>query len=250
MHQVFTNLLKNAVKFTESGGKVTIQVYEEDSNVVAVVQDTGVGIPAELMPNVFNKFYQISRKAGPGYNGCGLGLAICKELVAAHGGKIWVESEVGKGSKFYVSMPKIDPMTLLRKHITGLVDHSKLRGGGFAVLRAAVKFSGPLTPQLARAGSTVIGDTLAMKREVVCGAGDIVMRTAEDEVMVVLTETDDSFLRSVHQRLQRIMGGSIEKNSFSGLAIVPISNLVTYPRDGADIDQLLQAVRKEPAAQL
>ncbi len=198
---------------------------------------------------MFNKFYQISRKAGPGYNGCGLGLAICKELIAAHGGKIWVQSEVGKGSKFFISLPKIDSMTLLRKHLTGLIDHSKLRGGGFAVLRAAVNYKSPLTPQLTRAGSSIIAETLAIKREVVCGAGDIVMRTGEDEVMVVLTETDDSFLRSVKQRLERIMAAAIEKNSFSSLPILPISNLVTYPRDAADIDKLLQAVRKEPASQ-
>jgi signal transduction histidine kinase len=249
IHQVFTNLLKNAVKYTEAGGKVTIHAYEEDSSVVAVIEDTGVGIPAELMPNVFNKFYQISRKAGPGYNGCGLGLAICKELVAAHGGRIWVESEVGKGSKFFVSLPKIDTMTLLKKHVAGLVEHAKARNSGFAMLRASVKYTAPMTAQLTRAGSTVISETLAIKREVVSGPGDIVMRTGEQEVMVVLTETDDSFLRSVHQRLQRIMVTAIERNSFSGLAIVPISNLVTYPRDAGDIEQLLQAVRREPAAQ-
>lgn len=249
IHQVFTNLLKNAMKYTEAGGKVSLHVYEEDSNVVVVVEDTGIGIPPELLPNIFNKFYQISRKAGPGYNGCGLGLAICKELIAAHGGKIWVQSETGKGSKFYISLPKIDSMTLLRKHLTGLIDHSKLRGGSFAMLRAAVRYNAPLTPQLTRAGSSIIAETLAIKREVVCGAGDIVMRAGEDEVMVVLTETDDSFLRSVKQRLDRIMATAIEKNSFSSLPIQPISTLVTFPRDAADIDQLLQAVRKEPAAQ-
>jgi signal transduction histidine kinase len=247
MHQVFMNLLKNAMKFTEPGGKITLHVYEEDANVVVAVEDTGIGIAPELLPNVFNKFYQISRKAGPGYNGCGLGLAICKELAAAHGGKIWVQSEVGKGSKFFVSLPKIESMTLLKKHVSGLIDHSKMRGGGFAMMRAAVKYTSPLTPQLTRAGSSIIAETLAIKREVVCGAGDIVMRTGEDEVLVVLTETDDSFLRSVRQRLERIMAGSIEKNSFSSLPIVPISNLVTFPRDAADIDQLLQALRKETA---
>jgi signal transduction histidine kinase len=250
IHQVFTNILKNAVRYTDAGGKIIVHLREEENNVTAVVEDNGIGIAPELLPNVFNKFYQISRKAGPGYNGCGLGLAICKELVGAHGGRIWVESEVGTGSKFFVSLPKIDPAVLLRKHIAGLVDYANAKGTGFAILRGAVRYKAPLSPPLTRAAGTIIGEALSMKREVVCGPGDLIIRTGEEEVIIVLTETDDSFLRSVHQRLQKIMATAIERNSLSNLPIVPITNLVTYPHDAGDIDQLLLAARKEPAARI
>jgi len=249
MHQVFTNLLKNAIKYTEAGGKITVHLYDEENSVQAVIEDTGIGIPAEVLPNVFNKFYQVSRKAGPGYNGCGLGLAISKQLVAAHSGRIWVESELGKGSRFFVTLPKTEPMILLRKHLSGLVDHARIRGGGFALLRATADYKAPLTPQLTRAASTIIGEALGIKREVACGAGDLVIRTGENEVMLVLAETDDSFLRSVRQRLQRILAAAVEKNSFSSLPILPITNLVIYPRDATGIDQLIEAVRKIPVAE-
>ncbi len=244
IHQVFTNLISNAVKYTEAGGKVTIHLQEQEDSVLVAVEDTGIGIPKEFLNSIFNKFYQVARKAGPGYHGCGLGLAICKELVAAHSGRLWVESQSGKGSKFFVTLPKTEPMTLLRKHISGLVDYARIRGGGFAIMRAAVDYQAPLSANLTRAAAAIITDALMIKREVVCGAGDLTLRTAENELMLVLAETDESFLRSVHQRLQKIMATTIEKNSFSGLAIQPISSFVVYPRDASEIDQLFAALKK------
>ena len=246
VHQVFLNLVKNAMKYTNSGGKVIIHLYEKEENVIVVVEDTGIGIPSELFSHIFNKFYHVARQAGPGYHGVGLGLAICKGIVAAHGGKIWLESEVGKGSKFHVELPKTDPEVLLRKHLSGLVDHVKNKGGGFAMLRAGVKYKSALTPQLSRAARTLSEAALALKHEVVCGVGDLVIRTGEDEVMMVLGEIDESFLHSVHQRLQKLLNTAVEKNSFSELPILPITKLVTYPGDGGDIDKILHAVRQEP----
>jgi signal transduction histidine kinase len=250
IHQVFINLLKNAMKYTDSGGKVIVHLYEKEDNVVVVVEDTGIGIPSELTSHIFNKFYHVARKTGSGYQGVGLGLAICKGIMAAHNGKIWVESVVGKGSKFYVALPRTDPEILLRKHLSGLVEHVNSKGGGFAMLRAGVKYKSALTPQLSRAAKTLSDAALAMKHEIVCGVGDLVVRTGEDEVMIVLGEIDESFLHSVHQRLQKLLNSAIEKNSFSELPILPITKLVIYPNDGSDIDKLLYAIRQEPLKQI
>ncbi|MGB9594601.1 MAG: sensor histidine kinase, partial [Anaerolineae bacterium] len=102
LHQVLTNLLHNAIKFTPPGGKITVAVQPTESEVVVSVSDTGVGIAAEDLPRIFERFYKADRARSGG--GTGLGLAIAKHIVQAHGGRIWAESEEGKGSTFYFTL--------------------------------------------------------------------------------------------------------------------------------------------------
>lgn len=99
--QVLENLIGNALKFTEKGG-IKITAVPEDNRVIVSVSDTGIGIPKDKMKNLFKKFYKAEEKISefPLGGGLGLGLYICKLIVRAHGGRIWVESEVGKGSTF------------------------------------------------------------------------------------------------------------------------------------------------------
>jgi PAS domain S-box-containing protein len=100
--QVFENLIGNAVKFTNAGGRITAGAASRDGEVLFWVEDTGVGIADEEMPHVFDRFWQ-ARKARRG--GAGLGLQIVKGIVEAHGGRIWVESEAGAGTTFYFTLP-------------------------------------------------------------------------------------------------------------------------------------------------
>jgi PAS domain S-box-containing protein len=102
MVQVVTNLLGNAVKFTAPGGTVTIRARAEPAMVVVSVSDTGIGIEPAQVPHIFDRFWQA--RATP-RSGSGLGLAIARGIVDAHGGRIWVESELGKGSTFSFSIP-------------------------------------------------------------------------------------------------------------------------------------------------
>lgn len=105
VEQVVANLLDNALNHTPSGGTVTITASPDKDGVLVSVSDTGEGIPAEHLPYIFERFYRVddarSRKTG----GAGLGLAIAKQMVELHGGRIWVESEAGKGSKFSFTLP-------------------------------------------------------------------------------------------------------------------------------------------------
>jgi two-component system, OmpR family, sensor kinase len=104
--QVFTNLVDNALKFTPSGGRITLQAAQTGSEVQIDVTDTGTGIPAEALPHIFDRFYQADpSRPGGGKHGAGLGLSIVKEIVAAHGGKISVRSEPGEGSTITISLP-------------------------------------------------------------------------------------------------------------------------------------------------
>lgn len=105
IEDVFTNLLTNAIKYTSNGGKITVSAKDEGKHVHFVVADTGGGVPRREQKKIFEKFYiGSSGKKEP--SGMGLGLSIAKGIVEAHGGKIWVESTVGKGSKFYFTIPK------------------------------------------------------------------------------------------------------------------------------------------------
>ncbi len=109
LQEVLQNLLDNAIQYTLPGGKIVLSAETRNDEVVFTVADTGMGIPRSDQPRIFERFYRVdaarSREAG----GTGLGLAIAKHLVEVHGGRIWVESEVGEGSQFHFSVPVFDP---------------------------------------------------------------------------------------------------------------------------------------------
>jgi signal transduction histidine kinase len=104
--QVLMNLVGNAIKFTPPQGRVMVSASRDGTEWARVsVRDNGPGISAEECQKIFQKFYQVAESGGPKPKGTGLGLAISKALVELHGGKIWVESEVGRGSTFSFTLP-------------------------------------------------------------------------------------------------------------------------------------------------
>ncbi len=106
LSQVLDNLLHNAVKFSPNGGRITVRVADHGDYVLVSVQDTGIGIPPDKLDRIFDRFYQVDGSTKRRFGGMGLGLAIVKRIVEAHGGRVWAESELGKGSTFYFTVPK------------------------------------------------------------------------------------------------------------------------------------------------
>lgn len=104
--EVITNLFDNAVKYTDQG-KVSIGLTGNHDVVQVKVADTGPGIPPEDIPHLFQKFYRVDNSATRSIGGTGLGLFICRKIVELYGGTIWAESEVGKGSTFYINLPRM-----------------------------------------------------------------------------------------------------------------------------------------------
>ena len=106
LQQILINLIENATKFTPTGGCITVSARDAGKQFVEIaVEDTGEGIPADELEAVFDKFHQV-RRAGQGKpQGTGLGLTIAKSLIELHGGRIWVESEVGRGTRFVLTLP-------------------------------------------------------------------------------------------------------------------------------------------------
>ncbi len=131
LQEVVQNLLDNATQYTLPGGKIVLSAETFNDEVIFTVADTGIGIPQADQPRIFERFYRVdvarSREAG----GTGLGLSIAKHLVEAQGGRIWVDSEVGVGSKFHFSIPVFDPERAAARAAASSSALSRaFRGGG------------------------------------------------------------------------------------------------------------------------
>jgi signal transduction histidine kinase len=109
VHQVLFNLLDNAVRFTPTGGRVTVTASNHNGSIDVVVADTGPGIPSEHLPHVFERFYRVDESRSRDDGGTGIGLAIARSVVEAHGGRIWADSEPGRGSAFTFVLPMASP---------------------------------------------------------------------------------------------------------------------------------------------
>lgn len=105
IERVLHNLLSNALKFSHVQSNVYVSIRQETQRLIFTIKDEGIGIPNEMQQNLFDKVSSARRRGTAGEKSFGLGLSICKELITAHQGKIWVESEEGKGSSFYVELP-------------------------------------------------------------------------------------------------------------------------------------------------
>jgi signal transduction histidine kinase len=106
LYQVFLNLLDNAIKYSEAGGRVDVHVFEDESHLTVRVRDTGMGIPEEDLDQLFERFYRVDKNRSRATGGSGLGLAISRGIVEMHGGTVSVRSKVGVGSTFTVRLPK------------------------------------------------------------------------------------------------------------------------------------------------
>jgi len=107
IHQAVDNVTRNAIKFTPEHGRINFQLQHLDRNCVIRVTDTGIGIPQDALDLIFDRFYQVNGGTARKYEGTGLGLAVVKEVVDAHGGDVSVESELGKGSTFILTLPVV-----------------------------------------------------------------------------------------------------------------------------------------------
>ncbi len=105
VEQILTSLLGNALKFTRKGS-IVLSVTEEPDRLICQISDTGIGIAREDLPKIFRRFQQFGRKDGPGEQGTGLGLWLSQQFIELHGGSVWVESEQGRGTRVFFSLPK------------------------------------------------------------------------------------------------------------------------------------------------
>jgi signal transduction histidine kinase len=109
LQQALYNLVENGIKYTDQGGKVTVRIQARQDRMTFEVNDTGIGIAPVDLPRLFEKFYRGAQRETRRQSGTGLGLAIVKSIAERHGGQVWVESLLGKGSTFYLAIPLRQP---------------------------------------------------------------------------------------------------------------------------------------------
>jgi signal transduction histidine kinase len=126
LRQVLDNLLSNALKYTPAGGQVSIRLGEQDGRVWVEVQDSGIGIPKESIPHLYEKFYRVPRPETDEIPGTGLGLTIVKAIVEQHQGTLTVESELGQGSRFCFSLPQSAEAPIQQPPVQAALDPSQI----------------------------------------------------------------------------------------------------------------------------
>jgi heavy metal sensor kinase len=115
LRQLFINILENAVRYTPANGNIAVSLVQKDANAVVTIADTGIGIPPEHLPHIFERFYRVDKARARADGGVGLGLAIAKIIAESHKGTIAVASEVGKGTTFTISIPLKGPEDSITK---------------------------------------------------------------------------------------------------------------------------------------
>ena len=125
MSEIINNLIENAIKYTPAGW-VTVNVRADNYNVQIIVEDTGIGVPREELTHIFQKFYRVDNRDTREIGGTGLGLYLVKQRVEAMNGKIWAESEVGKGTRFIIMFPRISEDTYKQQRF--YIDNQQAQG--------------------------------------------------------------------------------------------------------------------------
>jgi signal transduction histidine kinase len=105
LRQLFINILENAIRYTPNDGNISVSAVKKDENALVAISDTGIGIPPEHLPHIFERFYRVDKARSRAEGGVGLGLAIAKYIAESHGGKIKLESQIGKGTTFRITIP-------------------------------------------------------------------------------------------------------------------------------------------------
>ncbi|XGB39318.1 MAG: ATP-binding protein [Cyanobacteria bacterium LVE1205-1] len=154
LQQILLNLLSNAIKFTPEGGEVTLRAWSEDEVIVFQIKDNGIGISEEHRPLLFQRFQQLDSSYRRKYGGTGLGLALTKQLVELHQGRIEVESILDKGSSFTVRLPlRTTPIPILKQDILSL---STTPQGRIVLIEDQEEWGIPICDILTTAGYQVV----------------------------------------------------------------------------------------------
>jgi signal transduction histidine kinase/GGDEF domain-containing protein len=248
IEQVLVNLIGNAIKFTPERGKIFVmaKAFSEEReggivNKIAVsVKDTGIGIPAEHLNSVFEKFHQVEDSLHRATGGTGLGLAITKGLVEAHQGKIWVESEVGKGSIFNFTLP-VSEGERREPHFRFILDREFHR---------AQKNDLPLSLfliELANQKKEIEDDLLKQLemrvRQCLCRKGDILLRRRQEKILVALCEADLKGVQAIRQRMEE----DVQKNpikGFDGPLTIKIG-VATFPEEALSKKELFRKAKEQ-----
>lgn len=228
---ILTNLLSNAVKFTKEGGKITISCKSRDDDVYISVEDTGVGIPAAELDKIFGKFQRAT--TAEQVEGTGLGLVIVKHFVNMHKGRIRVESEIGKGTRFIVSLPKIDKYFHLS--LEEEIFNAKMEEAYFSII--LLKLENYLTIKSEEEKWKILSNIEEkIKSEV--HKSDRVIRYKDRGFFIILLHAGKEEAEKVSNRLREFVDGDLFKDVSQKIYVT--YGIAVFPEDGSDKESLLK----------
>jgi len=243
VEQILMNLTGNAIKFTPEGGEISVsaKLLAGEGGMVAVsVKDSGIGIPEDQLKKVFEKFYQVEGSLHRSVSGTGLGLAITKGLVETHQGKIWVESEVGKGSTFTFTLP-VSKGEKREPHFRYVLDLK---------FRLAQENNTPLTlfllevlDQEGNAKESFLDQLEEQVRKSLCRKGDMVLRREREKILAALCEADLKGAQVIRHRIEE----EIQKHFMEGRDKPPILKVgaATFPEEALSKRDLFRRAKEK-----
>ncbi|HDZ77144.1 MAG TPA: hybrid sensor histidine kinase/response regulator [Candidatus Omnitrophica bacterium] len=230
--QVLTNLVSNALKFTKENGCVEVRLEDKEQEVICSVEDTGVGIAELDLDKIFDKFQQFGKTPGPGERGTGLGLSIARKIIQMHKGRIWVKSELGKGTTFSVSIPKYSPDKILKSYIKVGVQDAEERFSKFSVLTLSI--SGLTDKVLLKAVEKHVKNILRR-------AGDNSL-IYDNRIIVFLSDANQKSAESIKKRILDSCKDFLISNKHIDKKIHFKTTLLTYPEDVLFEDDLIKKI--------
>ena len=267
IEQIFINLLDNAIKFTPEGGEIRVtaelilesgpqisELKEEEkqsaiqnpqSAIEVSVADTGIGISPDKLEKLFVRFYQVEESLTRETRGTGLGLSIVKGLVEAHGGEIWVESEMGKGSKFTFTLPIYSPEKDLNDYLDREIQSAKEKDAPLSVIIVEIEEFDYL--------SEAYGDEEALKlldkikwliQDTARRTTDLIKTQTTGRVMMILLDTPKDGAFALDNRLKEALSKETFTVDKESVQISLVSGVATCPEDGVTREELMEKARK------
>jgi PAS domain S-box-containing protein/diguanylate cyclase (GGDEF)-like protein len=244
LEQIFINLLDNAIKFSPEKGEVRVSAkdYELDGHFIEVsVADDGMGIPSDELEKIFERFYQVDASLSKEVKGTGLGLSIVKGLVEAHGGKVWAESEVGKGSKFTFTLPKYSPERALRDRLDKEIAWVRQKGAPLSLMILRIEEFDYLSKAHGRAKALrVLDEAKRLAEETARRTTDIIDTQEIGSIIVIMAHTPQEGALALRNRLMEVLSRHRFTVGKKPMKIKIISGVATYPEDGTSAEELVR----------
>jgi len=241
--QALINLVSNALKFTPEGGRVKVVCRNQENEAVVCVQDTGIGISPENVPRLFDKFSQFGRKSGPGEKGTGLGLAISKDIVEMHKGRIWAESKLKEGSKFYFTLPKLSSEEALREYLLREIKQTSKKESCFSVILIRPMNLKELSHEAPERAGEIIKGIEAVIKSTLRGKSDLALKNTE-EILIILPGTKKPNAITVARRVKEKLREFISNQEDLRHEISFLSKVISYPEEARDEHEILNKLRE------
>jgi len=240
INQVFINLVANAIKFTNEG-YIEISVEEKGNEIECSVRDTGIGISEDDLTQVFSKFQQFGRTAGAGEKGTGLGLSIAKGIIEMHNGKIWLNSGLGKGTKFSFTLPKYTTEQIHKEHLYKKIEDAIKKDSKMSLINVSIglkklkpKMSNEEIQLMLNEIQNVLGNTLV----------GIESAVTEDfgKIMVVLFDCDKEYTNRMIGKLEDSLKQHLIKKELIDKVKLKF-RCTMYPDDAKTNEELFKKVK-------